>query len=597
MPNPPGRSASGSLLRSHAALAITALLGLGAVLSRDARGNPFAPSLLLIVLQLPAIVLWLVQRCGIFKSSEPDGATDRSAGSALTITAVVFLVAGAAAALAGRAGILFAILTFYVAAMVAADLVTVWVARLASPEPNIRELVRAAVAGWLVIIVIGTAVLAAPLSTDSAVPDYRYNFWLHVGYCAQSAASAACLVGSSGYDIGSDFSPFGRFVIYALMQIGALGVAALAVAAIRAMTSAVIRLRTVMSAAVVIQLVAAAVIYPAWRAADTPDAAARAGWSLFHAAASLYNCGFALRADGLATYLSSSSIFVVTTALAIIGSIGLPTFAAALAAVKRSPGDAALSRSPLQRVVNHEFAVAFCLLFLCAIILFVCETPGAIPKLFISDRPVDLGPKQVPLHEMAVGPRWQAAVFLATAARSSGFAGLPLAQGAINWITLAVLCVWMMIGGAAGSFAGGMRTTTLIALATLFFASLGKTAADDESIALRKSVRRRLLQLVAIVLGLNAVAVLALVLTQEASAWERILEGVAVASGVGWTGGLAPHLTPIARCLMIVIMIAGRLLPLIWWCRIALLVNPAPPAEPAIPVASPRPDRAARRKK
>jgi len=575
---------------------MTSLLALGALLARDARGNPLAPALLLIVLQLPAVVLWLVQGCGLLRPADSESAPDTSSGFNLTLTAIVFLAAGAAAAFSRRAGLLFALLTCYIAAMVVADFMSAWLVRLSAPDLRFGRLVRAAVAGWCVIIIVGTAILAAPICTDSAVPDYRYNFWLHVGFCAQSAASAACLIGSSGYDIGTDFSPFGRFVVYALMQLGALGVTALALTAIRALTPAAIRLRSVMTVAVVLQIVGAAIVFPAWRASDAPDFAARAGWSLFHAAASLYNCGFALRADGLAIYLANSSIFVVTTALIIIGSIGLPTFAVAISSVREPAPDEQRRLSPLQRVVNHEFAAAFVLLLVGAIILFVCETPGAIPKLFIPDRPVDLGPKQVPLHEMTVGPRWQAAVFLATAARSAGFAGMPLAQGAINWITLLVLCVWMMIGGAAGSFAGGMRTTTLLSLAGLFFASVGRSAVDDEAAALRRRITRRLCELVIIVVALNAAAILALCVTQDATPWERILEGVAAASGVGWSAGLAPHLTPIARCLIIVFMLAGRLLPLVWWCRIASSINPAPPAAPP-PVVQPRPERAARRKK
>jgi Trk-type K+ transport system membrane component len=94
----------------------------------------------------------------------------------------------------------------------------------------------------------------------------------------------------------------------------------------------------------------------------------------------------------------------------------------------------------------------------------------------------------------------------------------------------------------------------------------------------------------------NLAAVLALVVAQDATPWERILEGVAAASGVGWTAGLAPHLTPIARCLIIVFMLAGRLLPLVWWCRIASSFIP-PTAAPAPPAAQPRTERAARRKK
>jgi Trk-type K+ transport system membrane component len=53
---------------------------------------------------------------------------------------------------------------------------------------------------------------------------------------------------------------------------------------------------------------------------------------------------------------------------------------------------------------------------------------------------------------------------------------------------------------------------------------------------------------------------------QDGTPWEITFDGVSAAAGVGWTSGLASHLTIPARGLMIAVMLTGRLLPMLWWC-------------------------------
>ncbi len=550
-------------------LVASALLGVAATLARDASGAPLVPALLALILQVPAVAAWLALRCGL-RSSAAGG--DPSSSTNLHLTAVVFLAAGAIAALTRSFEVAPAILALFVAAMVAFDTVVIWLARIEAAATNGWQLAQTAFAGWAVIILIGTAILAAPLSTDTAVPDYRHNFWRHVSYCAQTAASAACLVGSSGYDIGEDFSRFGRGVIYAIMQLGSIGVAALAIIALRPMAPRPVRLGTVIVTSAILQLAGAVLLAPSWNAADTPDLASRAGWSLFHSAASLFNCGLFMRSDGLATYFASRIIFVTTTALAIAGSIGLPTFLVAISGFRR--GNPTPSESlpiappaPLQRLVNWEFAAAFWLLVVGAGVLFLCETGDIIPTALRPDRPVEISANQTPMRDLSITARWRSAVFLAVSARSSGFAGVPIVEGGVNWVAMLVLCVWMMIGGAAGSYAGGVRTTTLMGMFVLLFFRPG----GEMSEATRQRVLRLLTGLVVLMATLTTATVLLLMIPaiQMATPWEKLIDGIAAANGVGWSTGLAPHLTWAARCLIILAMIAGRLLPLIWWCRIA----------------------------
>jgi trk system potassium uptake protein TrkH len=564
-------------------LVLAALLGVAATLARGATGAPLIPALIALALQLPALALWLNRRCGLLQRGG-EGGDDRATTLNLTLTAVVFLIAGGAAAAARRMDLATAILTFFVAGMVGLEAASAWIARLATLVGGGWRIARAAAGGWVVIILLGTTILAAPLS--QVRPDYTHNFWRHVSFCGQTAASAACLVGSTGYSLAEEYSAFGCGVVYVLMQLGAAGVAALAVAAMRAITARPIEPGRVVALALVVQLAGAVALMPAWTQTDAPDLSTRAGWGLFHAAAALFNCGFALRPDGLATYLTSGVVFVVTSALAIVGSIGLPTFLAALAMLRR-PNEGEVDRAapaPFERLVNWEFGAAFWLLVVGAIVLFLCESGELIPAALRPERPVDIGANQVAMNDLPASARWRSAVFLAISARSAGFVGVPVIQGGLNWVSFGVLCAWMMIGGAAASFAGGVRTTTLMGLFVLLLLR-APHGLDDAS---RQRIIRLLVGLCVLMATLTVATVLLLAALQSATPWELVLDGVAAANGVGWSSGLAPHLTWPARCLIILAMLAGRLLPLVWWCRIAAF---------AASIDSPPTAREARRRK
>ncbi|MFO0973432.1 MAG: potassium transporter TrkG [Phycisphaerae bacterium] len=557
--------------RADALTAGLALLGVAALLARDESGAALLPRAALWAAQLPAIAAWLTRRCGLLARGDSGSAAGRS----LAITSGVFLLAGVAGAIERRLDVALAILTLFVAGQSAVDWGVAWARAVAARASAPRRLAVVALVGWLVVVAIGTAVLATPAATISGVPDYRHNFWRHVSFCAQSAVSAAALVGVSGYDLQTDYSPFGCAVLYGLMQIGGAGVAALGLVAIQPLLGRPLRLATVLKASLALQAAGAAVMLAAWRAADAPDAATRLGWSLFHSASALLNCGLCLKAGGLASYLSNGLVFVAATGLMLAGSIGLAPLIAALGWIRedRSGGEARRGTAPLspaagvlQRTISLEFAAAFWLLVVGAVALFFIEAPGVMPPAMRTTRPLDLGPGQVPLFDMrSAGARWKAAVFLSANARSAGFAGVPLAQGAISGMGLALVLLWMAIGGSTASFAGGLRTTTVLGWFVMRFGAARGSVEDG----LRRRLLRRLRRLALWSLALPAAAAGALFLLQDATAWERVVDGASAGCGVGWTTGLAPHLTWAARLAMIGFMLAGRLVPLIGWCGIA----------------------------
>ncbi len=560
-------------------LAACALLAMVGLLGRRASGAPLLPMAVLVGLQMPLLAAWLLLRCGLLARTRSEP-TDSGAFH-LALTAIVFLVAGAAGAILRRAELSLSMLTVFALSMLVVDAVGAWLRRV--DESSDGRVLGRVVLGWALVVLVGTAVLATPLATYSSVPDYRHNFWRHVLFCAHSAASSVSLAGSRSYDIRYDYSAFGRAIVYILMQLGGIGLTALAAVAMRSMTARPIRVAPVVAWSLALQVAASVLLAPAWKAADTPDAAARAGWSLFHSAASLLNCGFSLRPDGLAVYLSSGPIFVATTALGLIGSLGIPTLLALLRsrelaqpATRRREADPAAPPPPLQRLIPLEFWAALWLLIVGAVVFFFIESPADVSAALRADRPVDLGPTQIPLYEMTPGARWRAAVFLAVTARSSGFSGIPLVEGAISGLTLGVMCVWMTIGGAVGSYAGGLRTTTILALLTLWLARPTHPLKRFDD-AVRRRLRRRLLALVVFVPLLEAATLGLIVLTQQATWWERGTEAVSAACGVGYSTGLGPHLTWPARCAVILAIMLGRLVPIAWWCRISADLSTAAP--------------------
>lgn len=550
---------------------VVALIAVAAALARPPEGPAWLPAWVEVVLQAPLIVLWLASIADSFGPPPfaSAGVPRRTAFFDAFLAILVVAAALVVVRLTNRWTLIAAVPTCYIVGTRLLEAVVRWAGAIERAEPTLRNLSRLASAYWLTAALVGTILLSLPVATISAVPDYRHNFWRHVVQAGHTATSAVCLVGSGPFSLATDFTAFGRFVVYALMHVGAFGSLVLGMRALRLFLPTAVTVPRVAILALLVEIAGAAALLDVWRAADAPTITARIGWSLFHASAALYSCGMSLRADGLATYLGNGRLFSVVTGLMIVGSIGLPAMLAIVLPRSRWR-DTGASRSgnatvaALRGLINVEFAVAFWLLIVGAAVLFLCETPGAVPMMSRGERPLDVGANLVPLSEMPAGTRWRAAVLMSANSRSGGMPGIPVVEGTVSWAGRIVLCLWMFIGGAVGSFAGGVRTTTLAALARLWL-----YPGADFDVALRRGTLRGLLRVALIMVLLTGVSVAALWSFQDASAWERILDGIAGTAGSGWSTGLAPHLTWAARCSMIVVMLAGRWIPLVGWCVIA----------------------------
>lgn len=554
--------------------------------------RPLLPAGLFLLTAAPAALAWLLH-VGAFRLTRRDGENGVDRLSAiLSLTVLGASVALEIARGGGAGGLAF---TLFAAACAMFDAAARLLQRLDASATDVPRLARPAIGAWALLSLLGTILLTLPAATHPAIPDYGHNFWRHVSACGFMAISATTLNGSTIYPIGEDLRPFGQAVLYGLMQCSAVLYAALGLMALRPWLARPIRLRTVLTFWIVLQLLAVAVTRDEWKSFD--DGGAQLWAAVFHAAAALNQCGFALRQDGLGSYLLNGPVFWTMLVLSVLGSIGLAVVIDRVRALRLwrgriEPGVDGPGAWRLLELTSNELHTGIWMLCLGAGLIWACESEGLLPRPLFLDQPLDAGAHQIPLRNQTPEARWRAALLLSAGARSSGLHVAPLALGAISLPTFALLLMMMATGGAVGSAAGGMRTAALgVLLYRHRFRELvpagSNRAGSPDARAAPHLIPRMLTRFIAAMTGLCAVAVVLLRLTQPHwDWWDAAVTGVSLTSGVGFTTGQTAHLTGPGRAGMILFMFAGQWAPTLLWCRVASVFAASSPAVPASRPAS-----------
>ena len=481
------------------------------------------------------------------------------------------LIAAAWTAIALRSSAAFlAATTTFVAGSLLIEALSRLYRRMESHIDEPDQLLRMLVGPWLGLMLVATVLLSLPLATQSGVPDYRHNFWLHVLNNAHAAASAACLVGTTVYGFGQEYTLFGQAVLIAVTQLAGMGLATVGLAIFRPFLNNTLRLRTVLRLAVILQLVAVAAMWHSWHDEDVRSTWERLWWGVVHASSALWNSGLTLRPDGLAPYLMNGAVFTTVTTLSIAGSLSLPVILDLVLGIRRS--SPATPAPPWRRLPAWEAGGAFTLLFVGAALLFIFEMPWAphvtwrLPDSWIPSRPLHFGDEQVAMRdEMSPAMRWTTAVFVSATLRSAGLQSMSVMQGAISWPSYGLILLWMFIGGSAGGVAGGLRTTCLLLIGICVLSRSRAWASPAGGAEARRVLLRSVLVFTPLWLLVNAACVAALAAATEATRYEVLFEGVAACNSVGLSTGLSLHLSWIGRMILILVMLAGRALPVVFW--------------------------------
>ncbi len=301
------------------------------------------------------------------------------------------------------------------------------------------------ISGFVGVILLGALLLMLPVSTtEGCITSFNETLF--------TATSAVCVTGLVVQDTGSYWSGFGQAVILALIQIGGLGVVTVAASfallsgrkislmqrstmqdAISApKVGGVVRLtQFILRGTFLIELLGAAAMLPVF----CRDYGWRGIWmAVFHSISAFCNAGFDILGTennlypSLTGYTGSPIINITIMLLIVIGGIGFLTW-----------DDICEHKWHFHRYRVQSKVIL-------AITGFLIVVPAAF--FFFED-----------FSALPTGTQLLVSFFQSVTTRTAGFNTVALS--AMSSASKGIMILLMLIGGAPGSTAGGMKTTTL----------------------------------------------------------------------------------------------------------------------------------------
>lgn len=399
---------------------------------------------------------------------------------------------------------------------------------------------------FLTLILVGTALLLLPFARSGAEsPDFMAAFF--------TSTSAVTVTGLASVDTSSYWSPAGQAIILVLVEIGGLGIVALATVlglfiggrlGLRTRLVAqtdmhVVSLgevkplfRRVAMVMLSFQLVIAVVLTIRYRGAYFDTWATSLWHGVFDAVMAFNNAGFSLNPDSITRYAGDWLIVVPICIGVFFGAVGFPVLAELFSGW----------RKPSKWTIHTRLTVwgSVFLLVVGALTFLVLEWAN----------PATLGPlpwdhKLVSGLEGGIMPR------------SGGLNSFD--WGSVRPETLSFATILMFIGGGSASTAGGIKVTTFLLLAYVILAELrGDPQVTIGARAIGSAVVRTAVTIALISVMLVTVATWMLMLVSDSSFEDALFECTSAFATVGLSTGLTPDLNNASQIVIIVLMFIGR---------------------------------------
>lgn len=366
-----------------------------------------------------------------------------------------------------------------------------------------------------------------------------------------TAVSAVCVTGLAVLDTGTDFSPTGQLMILLMIQLGGLGIMTFSTVLLRALgqrvslrhEGAVARLlshrdrgnltavaRKLILLTLIAEGLGALCLFVGFLlAGDTPLEAAWRG--MFTAISAFCNAGFALQSSSLVPYQGNPWILHTVGALIIAGGIA-PIVALLLPPRQRRGAVRGSLHAKLVLLMSGVLLLGGALLFA------AFEWDGALAGLPIGDR----------LHN---------AWFQSVTLRTAGFNSVELSG--VEPETLTVMLAWMLIGGAPGGTAGGIKVTTVAVIGLVVVNAIrGRWGAEAFGRRIPTATIYKALVIAVVAGGGIFLATLCMMLTQAMPTSVAIFEVVSALGTVGLTIGGTAALDGVGQSVIIACMFVGR---------------------------------------
>ena len=393
------------------------------------------------------------------------------------------------------------------------------------------------------VILLGGILLMLPVSSAAGL-------WTPFSEALFTSTSAVCVTGLVVHDTMTYWSVFGKTVILLLIQIGGMGVVTLSALVLTAtghklglvqrtliqdsigsehMGGLVRMVRFIVKVMLTVEGIGACFLATVFIPLYGPLKGA--AFSVFHSVSAFCNAGFDLMGEqgeysSLTGFAANPVVTLTISLLIILGGIGFFTWKDFI--------DHGLKFRRYRMQTKAILVMTAALLLLPAIYLFMAEY-GNLP----------------------LGERLLAAIFQAVTPRTAGFNTTDLTQ--MSGTGQAVTVILMLIGGAPGSTAGGMKVTTIfVILATCASVFGGEEECSGFGRSIDNKVISQSMALMTIYMTLFLVSGAVICSLEQQPLHICLFESASAIGTVGLTLGITPTLGLISKIILIALMFLGR---------------------------------------
>ncbi len=397
--------------------------------------------------------------------------------------------------------------------------------------------------GFVFLIVFGAVLLMFPFSTRTG----EWTSFLDAMFTATSASSVTGLV---VYDTATRWSWFGQLVILSLIQIGGMGVVTMttlltmfigkkiglhARATLQEAVSApnlgeiMKYTRFICTGTVIFELAGAAAMSPVF---IQEHGVLKGIWvSLFTSVSAFCNAGFDLNGShgafsSMVPYMDNPVIVITLVFLILTGGLGFLTWMD----IKR------------YGLKFYKYSTQSKIIIVMEIILVV------VPMVYLWFGEYS---------ELPFGQRFFASLFQAVTPRTAGFNTTDYNDFSGTGIVMTIIL--MLIGGAPGSTAGGMKITTI---AVLFFTMIAFFKREKSPAVFKRRITNEavtgavavfMLDLIITVFGAMAISKI-----ENIAFLKTLFESASAVATVGLTMGITTQIGSISKIILMILMYTGR---------------------------------------
>lgn len=400
--------------------------------------------------------------------------------------------------------------------------------------------------GYVMLILFGAVLLSLPVSSSEGA-------WTPFGDALFTSSSATCITGLIVYDTYTHWSLFGQIVILVLIQTGGLGfmtvVTLISVAAGKKLSlherriflisagndsfgGAIKLIRSIFFGTLFIEACGAALL--SIRFIPRFGIARGIYFSVFHSISAFCNAGFDLMGcfgeSSLTAYSGDPLVVLTICGLIIFGGLGFIV---------------------INDVKNHgmhisKFQLHTKIVIAATAVLLVVG--AASFWLFEYGRGTSL-----PIREQLLR-----SIFMSVTPRTAGFNTVDLTQMKAGAEIITMLL--MIIGGAPGSTAGGIKVTTIVALLSgTLSASRKLNSVTIFRRRLHADAIRQASSIATLYFFISTISTLIIAELHPQFSFDQILfEVISAFSNVGMTLGITSQLSVISKMIIVLLMYCGR---------------------------------------